>query len=137
MGEHKSMAMPVMASGKVGLAARAPAQRARVGRPRGPDARYLNVRLSLDAFERLASDARTLSVKPGTLARRLIEQRSVIVGDSPVMQRVARSYHTLAANMNQIAWHANRTGALDVERVKNLAIEVAALRRDLARALES
>ena len=135
MDKHESMAMPSMAPGKFGMAARASARRA--GRPRGPEARYLNVRLSLQALERLTMDAQALSVKPGTLARRLIEQRSVIVGDSPLMQDIARSYHTLAANMNQIAWHANRTGALDAERVENLVIEVAGLRRQLARVLES
>jgi hypothetical protein len=97
----------------------------------------LNVRLSVAAFERLVSDARSLSTKPGTLARQLIEQRSVVVGDSPLLQDIARSYHTLASNMNQIAWHANRGGSLDADRVEGLAVEVAALRRQLAKVLGS
>ena len=135
MGEQESMGLPVGSPGRAGVANSSRARRA--GRPRGPEARYLNVRLSLEAFERLVKDARALSTKPGTLARQLIEQRSVVVGDSPMVRDIARSYHTLASNMNQIAWHANRGGALDPERIGGLAVEVAALRRELARVLGS
>ena len=135
MGEQESMGM---AAGAVGRAAGAAGSCAgRAGRPRGPEARYLNVRLSLEAFERLVKDARALSTKPGTLARQLIEQRSVVVGDSPMVRDIARSYHTLASNMNQIAWHANRGGVLDADRIEGLAVEVAALRRQLAKVLGS
>ena len=135
MGEQESMGKLASFPGRAAVPGCSRARRA--GRPRGPEARYLNVRLSVAAFERLVSDARSLSTKPGTLARQLIEQRSVVVGDSPLLQDIARSYHTLASNMNQIAWHANRGGSLDADRVEGLAVEVAALRRQLAKVLGS
>ena len=135
MGEQESMGKLASVPGRAAVPGCSRARRA--GRPRGPEARYLNVRLSVAAFERLVSDARSLSTKPGTLARQLIEQRSVVVGDSPLLQDIARSYHTLASNMNQIAWHANRCGSLDADRVEGLAVEVAALRRQLAKVLGS
>ena len=111
--------------------------RNRGGRPRSVEpSRYLAVRLSVSTLDRLRADATAAGIRPSTLARRAIEGRVVVSSDSPLADALRRSLHTVSANLNQLAHHANRAGDhATIAELDSLRADWIELRAALARLL--
>lgn len=107
------------------------------GRPRSLErAVYLAVRLPISILDRLRVDAAAAGIRPSTLARRAIEHRVVIASDSPLADALRRSLHTVSANLNQLAHHANATGdPASLTELESLRRDWIELRGNLARLL--